>query len=152
MARLRGRDGKFIKIRSVDKGLDAIMRKAAIDARKGVQIYDVGFTDPVATRASASEFGTDRVQSRPFMRTTFDSNEKRYESEMVDRAVAISGATSGDPRPVEETAEDYARDLKSAINTWTSPANAESTQKAKGTNSPLRDSGEMANSIEVIES
>jgi hypothetical protein len=126
----------------------------------------VGITKgEIATYAAANEYGTATIPSRPFMRSTIDDNATKY-SQLVQRQMsrAITGKLT-DKGAMIKVGNEVRNDLIKAIVGWTTPPNAESTQRrkgrgvgrrdkkgrfvkrGKGVDNPLVDTGTMSKSI-----
>lgn len=110
---------------------------------------DVGFFAPeIAQRAAFNEFGTRRIPSRPFIRSTVDANQKKYNKGMT-RAGARTAGGMAPAKALIPVANQLRNDLINAIITWDDPPNAESTIAQKGANNPLVDTGEMQRNIQI---
>ena len=104
--------------------------------RKAISASDV---------AAFNEFGGGHTPPRPFLRTCFEKNVRKWNNFVRDRLVRY---------PEVETTfwklgEKIKGDLSETVIGWTTPPNAPSTIKAKGFNNPLVDSGNM--SLDFIE-
>ena len=83
--------------------------------------------EPVAPYAAANEFGTSRIPSRPFLRSTVDSRNNEW-SDYLGRAIA-NGVK---PRQaVELTGERMVSDVQATIESNMPPRNADSTIRRK---------------------
>jgi len=109
--------------------------------------------ESIATYASANEYGTRTIPSRPAWRTTFDQNRAKY-SDAVNQAYAraIAGRSGTARNELLKVGIGVRNDLIDAIIGWTDPPNALSTQIAKGgskgpVNNPLVDTGAMQRAI-----
>ena len=114
------------------------------------QAITVGFfSQDVAQRAAFNEFGTEHIPSRPFMRTTFDGNVRKYQDMARRRVgVAIDGKTA--PATVlVPIANQMRNDLIRSIQQWSDPPNSPETVRDKGAANPLVDTGEMMRSVEI---
>lgn len=103
----------------------------------------------MADIAMFNELGTSTSPSRPFLRTTVEKNEEKINQmcEQVAKAIANGG-----------TAEDALKKLgafgvslvQETIGSGTFTPNAPSTIKAKGSDKPLIDTGQMRQSVHYV--
>lgn len=109
--------------------------------------------ESVAQIAHKNEYGTPGIPERPFLRTSFFDNRKKYQKMIRD--IAQDGLQGG--RITANTFEPLGRvarlDIERSIVSGNWEDNAESTQINKGggeqlINSPLIDSGQMLDSVE----
>lgn len=96
-----------------------------------------------------NEFGTRDMPARPFMRTTFDTNEKAYEGlagKMVDKVVRGELTVK---QVLGLIGAKVSADIKNAITQGPGipPPNSPVTVLKKGSSRPLIDSGQMADAI-----
>lgn len=121
-----------------------------------VGIWDEGSSGgtSVLDYAIYNEFGTSRIPARPFMATTYDNNyDKTIKFVEFLSGKIIDGKITPD-HALKVLGEEYQKYIQKTIRdakSWAEP-NAESTVAAKGSSSPLIDTGRMLNSIryEVI--
>ena len=110
----------FPELRDYD---GAVVLRAGV--MEGARNIDTG--EPVAPYAAANEFGTSRIPSRPFLRSTVDSRNSEW-SDYLGRAIA-NGVK---PRQaVELTGERMVSDVQATIASNMPPANAPSTIRRK---------------------
>ena len=104
---------------------------------------------PVPLVAFWNEYGTRNSDPRPFFRNTIEQNKKNW-ADMTKRGI-------GRGLPVTEilglVGLQMQTDIQTAIMTFTNPPNADKKKKKKGTQSPLRESLLLYDSIksEVVE-
>lgn len=92
---------------------------------EGAKNIDTG--EPVAPYAAANEFGTSRIPTRKFLRSTVDAKKDEW-SDYLGRAIA-NGVK---PRQaVELTGERMVSDVQATIESNMPPANAPSTIRRK---------------------
>jgi hypothetical protein len=131
-----------------DRGFKAFKRRLgqADDLR-----VVVGYVDSrIATYAAANEYGTEHIPSRPFMRSTADSNADKYAAELQRLMERVIVTGKGTPvGALTRVGLMHRNDLIKAITSWTSPPNAPATIERKGTDAPLRDTGTMQRAIAV---
>jgi len=116
----------------------------------GDQRLTVGIVEgEIATYAAANEFGTDTIPSRPFMRTTIDTNAKKYAGLLGRGARAgITGGIQATMAHLTALGLVVRSDMIRTIVGWTTPPNAPSTMAQKrGVDNPLVDTGDMQRAI-----
>ena len=99
---------------------------------------------PTAFVAAANEFGTIHIPPRPFMRTAVSKNGKRWAGGF-GKLIKKQGFNY--LKSLGLLGEQVKADIKVSVATWASPPNAASTQRQKGFNAPLRDTGHMMRSV-----
>ena len=116
-----------------------------------VGLHDDSGTDsrgvPNAQKGIWNEFGTTHSPERSFLRATVFENADQYEQLMgnmindvvYERITADEAYTALGNRAV--------RDIKKAIDDFSSPANAKSTIEIKGFDNPLIETGAMRDAI-----
>ncbi len=131
-----------------DRGWKAFKRRLAVADDLRVV---VGYVDSrIATYAAANEYGTEHIPSRPFMRSTADSNADKYSAEAQRQMERVVVTGKGTPAgALTKVGLMYRNDLIKAITTWTTPPNAPSTIARKRVDAPLRDTGTMQRAIAV---
>lgn len=99
----------------------------------------------VAQVASYMEFGTKTIPARPFLRTALKQNKSEIKqavrkalSDIIDQRADLDTAVSN----IGEAAVEAIRTTIDNASSWAAPL-AASTVKAKGSSSPLIDSGTM---------
>lgn len=107
------------------------------------------FSEENASKAYFNEYGTVDIPSRPFVRTTFDTNERQYLEMISDRVDAALDGQQPSASALVSVANQLRNDLIRSIQQWSSPPNKSSTVREKGAANPLVDTGEMMRSIEV---
>ena len=104
---------------------------------------------PVPLVAFWNEYGTRTAPPRPFFRDTIEQNKKNWSEKVVSDAKKGLNVTQilGSVGLLMQT------NIQTAIMTFTDPPNADSTVSKKGTNSPLRETMLLYDSIksEVVE-
>jgi len=99
--------------------------------------------------ASSNEFGTHdgRIPERSYMRSTHDEN-KRLITSMVDRGYdSIIAGKSTVKTVLSQIGAVFKGEVQKKMVDLTSPPNAESTIKRKGSSNPLIDTGFLRQSI-----
>lgn len=104
----------------------------------------------IAEYAAANEYGTDKIPSRPFMRTAFDENKQgyiRYMNKMVKQIGQVAFAQMATTLGLKAE-----KDIQQTITGRNFlPKLADSTVKAKkGSTKTLVDSSAMVNSIKHL--
>ena len=104
---------------------------------------------PVPLVAFWNEYGTRTAPPRPFFRDTIEQNKKNWSEKVVSDAKKGLNVTQilGSVGLLMQT------NIQTAIMTFTDPPNADSTVAKKGTQSPLRETMLLYDSIksEVVE-
>lgn len=117
---------------------------------KGAGVYEDGLT--IATIAAVNEFGTadGHIPARPFLRPGVEDGAEAYlrlvEKEMPD---VLSGKNPMD-RLLSRLGAVAVGNVQKKIVDGPFEANAESTIKAKGSSSPLIDTGALRQSINYV--
>lgn len=111
-----------------------------------------GKVDPVIVdRAAYNEFGTSNgVPARPFLSTAIDRNSKRYTRHLakgIGRRLLRRASTRDVLSEIGEMAK---ADIQESITTWTSPPNTLSTQRKKGEDNPLVETGRMWDEVTYV--
>lgn len=132
-------------VRDEDTGLAALLKMAG---RGDIEV-EVGILDSAgaAEVAAYQEFGTADIPARPFIAPTFDENEGAYVDAL---ARGFDNVVEGGSTPERELLKIGARvagDIKRKITDVSSPPNAPSTVKKKGSSNPLIDTGTMRNAV-----
>lgn len=135
-----------VKIKRQGKGTASLK-----SIRKGPDAVKVGFFgDKTTSIAVWQEFGTETIPERPFMRNAIRGNKGKYRGVAVPAAAAIirEVAAGGDPGKAKRKA--LAKigilaqgDIQEEITALSSPPNAPSTIRQKGSSNPLIDTGAM---------
>jgi len=139
------------------------MTKAADALRKQLKSMDrasveVGFFEtarypdgmPVAQVASWNEYGTSGqypTPARPFMRQTITQEKQNLSNGFAKGMNAVSVGKRTPKEVMQTLGNDLAGKMQSTILDGAFTPNTDSTAKAKGFNSPLRDSGLMSKSV-----
>ena len=136
------------KVIDRDFGFKALSQFQTKNAR-GVSI-DIGwFAGEVATYVLANEFGTATIPARAFVRTTIDSQRPKYERMLIDVLRRAQAQNLDLATAMQPIANEVRNDVIKAIQTWSDPANAESTVAKKGFNAPLVDTGQMQRALNI---
>ena len=134
------------------KLLEAYIRNAG---KGGVHETAIGFQGyypdenrtPVAFVAALNEFGTDRIPSRPFMRSAITDVEDDLRRMLRQRLDPLKMIID---RPLAQAMGDLVKTrIRNNIIEWTQPPNAPLTIALKGRNDPLVHTRRMLNSIFV---
>ncbi len=100
---------------------------------------------PEAQKAFWNEFGTIRIPTRPFFRSTIARESKTW-GDKLSKAVV---ATNYDgQRALGLLGQSMRDDIESAIAGWSTPPNAPRTIAAKGFNKPLVHHGTMQRAVD----
>ena len=146
-------------VTDIDKGYDNLVAElgsmdqpyvlVGIRQDKGGQV-ELGEELTLAAIASVNEFGSEdgHVPSRPFLRFTVDSNQAEYVAELgeiIGRAVDGKATTE---EGLTKLGLKAVRDVQATITTNDFKENAQATKDAKGSTSPLIDTGRLRQSID----
>lgn len=131
-----------------DMGFKAMKDFHVANAKGGY--IDVGyFVESIATYAAANEFGTDRIPSRAFMRSTIDRNRRKYERMIQDATLRAQKLNIPLETALLRVGNEVRNDIIQAIRGWSTPPNAESTAAKKGYNAPLTETGQMQRALNI---
>ncbi|KAB0676016.1 HK97-gp10 family putative phage morphogenesis protein [Aureimonas leprariae] len=126
---------------------------------RGPRQVKVGFpagkaNSDIVARATFNEFGTRTIPERPFMRNAMRANWEKYRKAMEAAAREIVDVAKGGGSPAASTRKVLGRlgalaqgDIQSEITSLSSPPNAPSTVRQKGSSKPLIDTGEMRSKV-----
>lgn len=103
------------------------------------------FAGPVAQVAFWNEFGTARTPPRPFMRQTVATKSPRWGNLL---GAALRNSHYDVREALNQTGAVMAGQMRTTAENWNDPPNSKLTRELKGFNSPLRDTGLMAKSID----
>lgn len=105
-------------------------------------------------KAFWSEFGTETIPERPFLRNTMRNNRDAYRAAMRTAAKTIirTAARGGDARgavtlALRKLGLKASDDVKAEITALSDPPNAPATIARKGSSNPLIEDGEMRNAV-----
>lgn len=113
------------------------------DHRTGQQVKDARGGLPVAAIAQALEFGHGQNHPRPFMQTTFATNNKGWARGLTDMLKAGAAADTA----LRTVGLRMAEDIQQTIRDW--PAdNSEDWAAVKGFNAGLKMTNHLTNSID----
>lgn len=102
----------------------------------------------LATIAAINEFGTDKIPSRPFLRSTVDTNRDEYAEDIADAFKAVLDGKAPLEAGLNKLGLKAVRDVQRTIKSNDFARNAPSTIAAKGSTSPLIDTGRLRQSID----
>lgn len=132
---------------------DNLKRGDGIEIAVGVhEVSANGEGLTIAEYATYNEFGTDKIPSRPFMRTTFDENKAKYSS-MIDKIWnAVLTPRASARLLMARLGVMATQDIQNTISGRDFlPKLSEQTIKAKkGSTKTLIDTGAMINSIHHV--
>lgn len=113
------------------------------DQRTGEQVRDARAGLPVAAIGQALELGHGQNHPRPFMQTTFATENKRWARNLTDMLKAGAAADTA----LRTVGERMAEDLQQTVRDW--PAdNSPDWAAVKGFNHGLIQAGHLTNSID----
>lgn len=113
--------------------------------------FTAGEIDNVAL-AAIHEFGAPgaSIPERSFLRAAFDRHVKKYERLLLRGARKIVAGTGTAKQAVALAGEAAVADVMNLINAGIAPANADATIVAKGSSTPLIDTGQLKAAIKPV--
>jgi len=146
---LPGDSGVIVKDRGWKKIVAALLKpprvaKVGVQGDEAMATYEEGWSN--VTNAAVHEFGTidGRVPERSFLRSTFDENLQRYESQSAKSAKAILGGEAQTDGELLLLGESYRADILRKIKGGIQPGLAESTKAGKSSlGKPRADYGDV---------
>lgn len=144
------------KVKTKDSGFPPHLRKAINDA-KGARV-DVGFFPDskssdgktfLAEQALYNEFGAPRanIKERSFMRSTVDENDYEYKRDLEDISGDIMAGKISIVGGLSKFGQWVRDDIVKKIIAIRTPENLPSTEKKKGFNNPLIETGHMKDNV-----
>ena len=97
--------------------------------------------------AHDNEFGTSKIPERPFLRAGVRSNVRRIKSVATEAVKAVNAGEIGIEDASELVGQEAEAGVKEYITALSSPPNAPSTIRKKGSSNPLIDTGLLRQSI-----
>jgi hypothetical protein len=94
-----------------------------------------------------NHFGTERIPERPFISFTIESREAAIKKRIAASVSLLTEGRSTAGQQLKLIGKYVSELIKREITLWDTPANAESTVKAKGFNDPLLETGKMRESV-----
>lgn len=138
---LRRLDHSYVKV-GIQEGKITIPEARGDHEKKGGQ--------SMASIGYYNEYGTNSIPARPFMRTSFAEGLNEINS-LINQQYSLVLRGKQTARLALQTVGVYYEELvKRKIRSITTPPNAMSTIKAKGSNKPLIDFGQMIQSITSV--
>lgn len=149
-----------VRIRQTDRGLRDLVKRAKIgdasikvgilakDGSEAKTEHDGSAGDvTLADVATWMEFGTDKIPARSFIRAWFDENEARAKEmlRVLLRSV-LEGKRTRD-QALEILGQKFAAEIQARIADGVPPPLADRTVKAKGSSTPLIDTGQLRSGI-----
>lgn len=144
------------RVKDIDLGWKRIKEELKLIDKSYTQIgiqKDAGEEDgqAIAAIGAYNEFGTERIPSRPFMRSTFDEQRTKTKAIIEHQYGKILKGETSVKRALGSIGEYMEGEVKKKITTLKTPPNAPSTIARKGSSNPLIDTGRMRASIRHIE-
>ncbi len=117
-------------------------------AADGEKRYEKGKTPAtIADVAFWNEFGTENIPARPFIRGWMDQHGKEIQETMFKLMKLVLQGKIQKEQALEQLGLWMAGQIKAYMAEGVPPPNAESTIKAKGSSTPLIDTGVLRSSI-----
>lgn len=143
------------RVKDVDKGYAALVKRVyGMGAPKvDVGIFDSGATEPdgmtVLEVAIVHEFGSDArgIPERSFLRAWFDENSDNCRAAMAAMMQAVLEGKYAKDQAIELLAQRFVAEIQKRIAQGIPPPNAPATIAAKGSATPLIDTGQLRSSI-----
>jgi len=98
-------------------------------------------------KAIWNNFGTQNIPERPFMQNAMRANRSSYRAAMISSASKILRGETSLRSVLSKLGTKAQGDIQAEITALSSPPNAPSTIRQKGSSNPLVDTGEMRSSI-----
>lgn len=141
---------KFDKAASIIKEVKLIHKSfVSVGVHQDAKNYDNGTS--VVEVATHNEFGTPNaafpIPERSFIRSTYDENYQRIMDSLMHGFWAITLGQKTAKKVLGKIGNDIKEKTKKKMETLSSPANAKSTIKAKGFDSPLIHTRHLKSSI-----
>lgn len=141
---------KFDKAASIIKEIKSIHKSfVSVGVHSDAKDYDNGTS--VVEVAAHNEFGTPNaaypIPERSFIRSTYDENFQRINDSLMHGFWDIALGNNTAKKVLGKIGFDIVQKTKKKMETLSSPANAKSTQKAKGKDDPLINNRHLKNSI-----
>ena len=131
-----------------DHGFNDLKKKLQILDKTEVKVGILGKSgSEIVNIAGYQEFGTSRIQSRPFMRLTFEDNKKRIVRAIQNAYTAVQGGADVYPE-VNRIGLRYKGLIQRTIGSNIQPQNALSTIRQKKSSRTLIDTGRMRQSVD----
>jgi hypothetical protein len=127
-------------------------RRISAKALKGPKRVKVGFPASKASKSNIEkaiwgEFGTRTIPERPFMRNAMRNNRRKYRQALLLSARKLILAETTSAIVLNKLGILAQGDIQHEITVLTTPPNAASTIKRKGSSKPLIDTGEMRQAV-----
>lgn len=138
-----------------DLGMNAIRAQlrlaGGMEVAAGILAGSENDGHPIAEYAADNEYGTDRIPSRPFMRTAFDENRSAIQQDFTAQSVALIEGRRTAHQTLTVIGQKQADRIKNTITDRDFlPKLAESTIRAKkGSTKTLVDTGAMVNAVQI---
>jgi hypothetical protein len=136
------------KVTVVDHGYEQMKKDVAELKGRSVKVGIMGEGE-VLEYAMYNEFGTSRIPARPFMQTAYDKNEAEMSKYVDFLAQQIIDGKANADRVLRLLGETYQMKVQETIRNakeWAVPNNPK-TIEAKGSSSPLIDTGRMIGAV-----
>lgn len=138
-------DRAFVQVglQAGDKGEKRVKRKGQPD-----QIVESD--EDIALIAAVNEFGSGPIPSRPFMRQTFDKNERELSARVGAEFSAVVSGSKTPQQSLEQLGLWYTYKMQAEVASGDFAPNSPVTIAIKGSSRPLIDTGRMRQSIRHV--
>lgn len=103
-----------------------------------------------AQLAAYQEFGTETIPARSFINAPFESNKGKYKRALYELLPKVLEGALSVTRALNLVGAAAAKDMRAAIRAGIPPPNASATIAAKGSSTPLIDTGQLLRSISHV--
>ena len=143
-------------VRDTDKGYRKLVNTLSGNpkTRITVGVHEVagqeihpGTTLTVAELATIHEFGTDTIPERSFLRAWFDENRERCHEAVKRMAQSVMRGERSREDAIEILGQTFVAQIQKRIAKGIPPPNSPATIAAKGSSTPLIDTGILRTSI-----
>lgn len=155
-------------IRDIDKGMNELRKRVkdgnarvkigvqGDDALKGKKLSGGGQTEEIniVSVATFHEFGAEgngvNIPERSFLRATIDANRSKYQSMLTKGMTDVVDMKLTQEQALNFIGTKVQADVVRRINEGINPPNSPRTVRAKGSSTPLIDTGQLKQSITYI--
>ena len=150
MARVEDIDRGWKRIKRSLKRMNTSYTKVGVQEGTQHKSKEGELSDLVVI-ATANEFGTKRIPSRPFMRNAMDKNQVTLFKTQLKMYSEVLAGTKNVRDALAVIGEVAVAKVKKEIRNLKFPPNAPSTIARKGSDNPLIDEGQLVQSITHVE-
>lgn len=139
-----------------DMGQEHTRVVVGVTGERAATLHPKGGKETIVDIAIRNEFGSPggKIPERSFVRSTVDANTPKYKTgirrafrKMIEDAIARGDVDPKNAKALERLGLQVVGDMKRAISAGIPPPNAPSTIRAKGSDTPLIESGRTRQAI-----